>query len=843
MLWPTPVDYAQAVGGFPHVSLLDPKLKDGKPKRDSTGILLVYSGGFSTVFPVEVAADIYALRCWTRDIGDAKDRYEKISAYLKQVRLPYFVDFEYVPEGILINGKKNPITRMEWIEGESPREFIVQNLQNAAIFKTLADKFQKMVADLHAHQISHGDLQNGNILLERKGTDVEIKLIDYDSLFVPALRGQPSPTPGLPEYQHPARGSLSNEKVDYFSELVIYLSFLTLAEKPVIWDQFDLENRTGDGLLFSKGDFKNPDKSDIFQELEKLSPDIQQLAATLKDFCAKTSIDQLEPLEAILPKPDANTYCNRGDSFLNAGRYDEALAEFQKAIALDPNYEKARYGIGRVYLHSKRYTDAINAFEELIKSNPNYKEAHHGLGLAYFKSGDNNKATAAANAALRIDPRYQPAIELLYTIKSTMPPPHKSKSRPDPKPDPVATLWQHITSALKHTTGVLKSNRHSVTAGTLGLTLVICFVAFLTQMDAKDKLISQNDGLKKQLDHRESEIRQKGLEIQGLTFSIQNLKSANQKLTRDNSELQKKLDNRISNTNTTSGSVINLREQLNKQKDRNQELQARLIKKDTEIRQLRNDKAVVLNENQELQKRLVRNDQGTVDQAVSIQQLQKEKTETLTKNRRLQEQLVEKTSEAKNLTEQVQQLQNEKVETQRQNQKLPGENAGLTRQNRNLRNENEALRNQLDKAKQGNAKGVVGPEPPKKIQIQNYRNIVPRAGSRNNQGCLDFERGEYDEAIKQFEQAVRTEPEFAEAHYNLGCAYLEIKKYKNAVDAFDKAVALNQKFKEAHYNLSMARFRMNTFQTAKQAVEKALSIDPNYRLAQRLLTAIENAQQ
>ena len=98
-----------------------------------------------------------------------------------------------------------------------------------------------MAKTLHTHQISHGDLQDGNILLKLNGTDVEIKLIDYDSLFVPSLGGYPDSIVGLPEFQHPHRmagGGTANAKVDYFSELVIYLSFRSLAEKPALWSQF-----------------------------------------------------------------------------------------------------------------------------------------------------------------------------------------------------------------------------------------------------------------------------------------------------------------------------------------------------------------------------------------------------------------------------------------------------------------------------------------------------------------------------------------------------------------------------------------------------------------------------
>ena len=148
-----------------------------------------------------------------------------------------------------------------------------------------------MVANLHKHQIAHGDLQDGNILIKQSGINVEIKLIDYDSLFVPTLQGQPEQIVGLPEYQHPKRFAGSgqvNEKVDYFSELVVYLSFLSIAEKPELWNQF--KDKTEKGLLFSKEDFENPSQSAVFRNLTNLSPDVRQLTAILKDFCTKTSV-------------------------------------------------------------------------------------------------------------------------------------------------------------------------------------------------------------------------------------------------------------------------------------------------------------------------------------------------------------------------------------------------------------------------------------------------------------------------------------------------------------------------------------------------------------------------
>ena len=437
MFWPTPVDYKQAISFFPDLSILDPELQDGSPRKDSDDVIYD-TGAYSIVFPIEVSSNTYALRCWTEDIGDTETRYKEISDYLQRRCLPYFVDFEYVPNGIKVNEVEYPVTRMEWVEGKTLCDFIKQNLRDARCLKTAAAEFQKMVETLHAHQISHGDLQDGNILLDRDGTDVKIRLIDYDSLFVPSLRSQPDSIIGLPEYQHPQRGGgQANEKVDYFSELVIYLSLLSLAEKFDLWSQFG--NRTEKGLLFTVEDFKNPDQSEVFRELGKLSLTVQQLASKLKEFCSRQSIDQLEPLEEVLaqkssdfleivlsfwervgqklkgsceppvdqldpsePVPPPSPPQDPSDSI-----FLEEVLDFWKR---DPSNRQEppptkSYNQGIAYLDNNQYNQAIVEFEKAIDLDPNYKKAHHELGRAYFEMGNFRAAKRALEAALRIEPK------------------------------------------------------------------------------------------------------------------------------------------------------------------------------------------------------------------------------------------------------------------------------------------------------------------------------------------------------------------------------------------------------------------------------------------------------
>ena len=535
MAYPSRADYTQAVRDYPHISILDSKLNGGAAKRGPNNQLESISGGFSIVFPFKVGANTFALRCWIRDIEDVEARYQEISNYLKQKNLPYFVEFEYIPEGILVNGTKQPITRMEWAEGETLCQFIKNNLNDARVLRNTASEFAKMVETLHAHQISHGDLQDGNILLKRNGPNVEIKLIDYDSLFVPALQGSRDRIFGIAEYQHPkrmARGGTANKKVDYFSELVIYLSLIALAEKSDLWNQFG--QRTEKALLFTADDFKNPNQSNVFRELENLSLNVKRLASKLKRFCEKPSIDQLEPLETLLlrSEPSAKAACERGRVFLRSKRYIAAIAEFEKAIRID----------------SKSM------------------EAHLGLGIAYLQMNNLESARRKAEEALRIDANYQPALEVLEAVKRKQSAFGSNLTGSSPSPSPTS---QHASSkpTRQKTSDERSLRRHYFYCG-LVVVGVIC-VVFALMLSSKNKtlrelqgqlasqvnenqnlenentgLILRNQQLQNQLNDRGSESTLPEIEKRKFQGKITNLRHKNAELENKNAVLQKQLDKR-----------------------------------------------------------------------------------------------------------------------------------------------------------------------------------------------------------------------------------------------------------------------------------------------------------
>ncbi len=293
---PPKADYVTAMRN-PSACLKDKTLSGGSVLKSSYGVMM-YAGGYSIVFPfiLQNTKKKIAVRCWFADIGDARKRTETIANYLKTIDLPYFVRFEYKKDALLINGKLYPVVLMDWVEGDTLKDYINKNISNLNKLEQLAHEFSEMVKQLHKHNIAHGDLQHGNIIINNSG---KLTLVDYDSMYVPDLRGMTDEIKGLPGYQHPARNinKFVTHKLDYFSELVIYLSILIFIESPDLWYKY----KDTEELLFSKEDFINPSNSILINSFRKSkNKKIKLLTEMLVKQLYKTKLNELFPLEKLL---------------------------------------------------------------------------------------------------------------------------------------------------------------------------------------------------------------------------------------------------------------------------------------------------------------------------------------------------------------------------------------------------------------------------------------------------------------------------------------------------------------------------------------------------------------
>jgi len=274
MPWPLSQDYNEAIQ-LPADSFADPELRGGHAVTNALGIPMPRSGNFADVYEFQGASGAkWAIKCFTREVAGLQGRYAEISRHLARVKLPFTVDFSYVPQGIRVDQQLYPILKMHWVDGFLLNEFVRDNVAKPDRLAKLFHIWVRLAKRLHEAGIAHADLQHGNVILvpDRKAGSLGVKLIDYDGMWVPALANQKSGEVGHPSYQHPQRiqQGVYSAEVDRLPLLAIGCSLrcLTVAGRP-LWERYD----NGDNLLFREADLRDPGKSALFRELWSL-PDV-----------------------------------------------------------------------------------------------------------------------------------------------------------------------------------------------------------------------------------------------------------------------------------------------------------------------------------------------------------------------------------------------------------------------------------------------------------------------------------------------------------------------------------------------------------------------------------------
>lgn len=285
MPWPSSSDYLGAIQA-PKFCFEDQTLRLGKPKPGIWGLPKHISGNFAVVFQIDCGQSKWAVRCFTKQQDDRERRYDAISKFLQKTHLPFMVDFEYLKHGIFVNREWFPILKMEWIQGILLDEYISANLYDKTCLKNLLDSFVNIITTLKQLQIAHGDLQHRNIII----VNGNIRLIDYDGMFVPGLKGLPSRELGQSNYQSPLRTEKHfGPYLDNFSAWLIYLSLLTIIISPDIWNRNRDDNEF---LIFQKTDFLNPDFSSTIHALETINDNtLKHVTELLKVFVNMDLVD------------------------------------------------------------------------------------------------------------------------------------------------------------------------------------------------------------------------------------------------------------------------------------------------------------------------------------------------------------------------------------------------------------------------------------------------------------------------------------------------------------------------------------------------------------------------
>ncbi|AIZ45135.1 hypothetical protein QR90_08515 [Deinococcus radiopugnans] len=162
---------------------------------------------------------------------------------------------------------------MEWRDGVPLERHITSLLDNSDGLLHLAGQWIDMFDHLRTLDVAHGDIHPDNVIVH----DGELYLIDYDAIYIPALQGRAIQEVGQRNFQHPQRnGSHYGLNMDHFPAWVIYYTLILLSIEPGLWKRYQGGDQK---LLFTAEDYKNPDQSLLFGELEQSSHPLFKLIA------------------------------------------------------------------------------------------------------------------------------------------------------------------------------------------------------------------------------------------------------------------------------------------------------------------------------------------------------------------------------------------------------------------------------------------------------------------------------------------------------------------------------------------------------------------------------------
>ena len=110
----------------------------------------------------------------------------------------------------------------------------------------------------------------------------------------------------------------------------------------------------------------------------------------------------------LLASAEAHTEANcfAGNALLNEGREDEAIIQFQKALALWPESADAHAGLGSVYYQQKSWDKAIVEFQKALDIKPDLASAHNNLGYCLLYKGRVNEAITEFEKTLGLKPAF-----------------------------------------------------------------------------------------------------------------------------------------------------------------------------------------------------------------------------------------------------------------------------------------------------------------------------------------------------------------------------------------------------------------------------------------------------
>ena len=252
------------------------KLSNLRPILDEDGNPVMSSGNFAVVFKMKdkETGKLHAVKCFLREQEGRAESYKLIASELEYVSSTFLTPIQYLEKELFVDTTQEadtefPVLLMDWVEGITLDKYIRTNINDSYKLSLIAYQFCRLGSWLLSQEFAHGDLKPDNIIVREDG---QLVLVDYDGMFVPAMRGQKSRELGSVDYRHPLRTEdVFNGSIDDFSIVSIALSLKAISLKPELLYDFGADDR----LLFSASDYLNIGESKCMKAIQSLSTDTE----------------------------------------------------------------------------------------------------------------------------------------------------------------------------------------------------------------------------------------------------------------------------------------------------------------------------------------------------------------------------------------------------------------------------------------------------------------------------------------------------------------------------------------------------------------------------------------
>lgn len=254
------------------------KLSNLCPVLDEDGNPVMFSGNFAIVFKMQdkQTGKLHAVKCFLREQEGREESYKLIASELEYVSSTFLTPIQYLEKEIFVDTTQGedtefPVLLMDWVEGLTLDKYIRNNIHDPYKLALITYQFCRMGSWLLSQEFAHGDLKPDNIIVREDG---QLVLVDYDGMFVPAMRGQKARELGSVDYRHPLRREdVFNGNIDDFSIASIALSLKVISLKPELFDEFG----EGDRLLLCAKDYIDLKHSLALNSIQKMIDDTELL--------------------------------------------------------------------------------------------------------------------------------------------------------------------------------------------------------------------------------------------------------------------------------------------------------------------------------------------------------------------------------------------------------------------------------------------------------------------------------------------------------------------------------------------------------------------------------------